>query len=105
MHHGRCIMKSHWRSVLRISAVLATILVPTFALAHGGSKLPPGFKLRGTFAGGYDGFLLFDGTILNHNGIESLTFDGAGNFTGTETFNILASAGQLTCVGTLAGTD
>ena len=103
-------MKSLRRPVLAMSFVLAAISISIWtavprASAHAEPQFPPGFKLRGTFAGGYEGFLLFNGTILNHNGIESLTFDGAGNFTGTETFNILGTAGQLTCVGTLSGTE
>lgn len=62
-------------------------------------------SLRSTFAGGFDdGFFLSGTTILAHNGIQTLAFDGNGNITGTETFNILSTAGQLTCVGTVAGT-
>ena len=103
-------MKSVRSSALTVAVVLAAISIFSWTaapgvFAHEGKKSSQSFKLRGAFAGGYDGFLLFGGTLINHNGIQTLTFDGAGNFSGTETFNLVGAAGQLTCVGTLSGTD
>lgn len=95
------------KKVLIGYAVLTAAIAAGIAASGSASIAQPPFsnaRLRGGYAGGYQGYLLVGGTILNHNGVEQITFDGNGGFTGSETFNILSPLGQLTCQGSLTGT-
>jgi hypothetical protein len=99
-------MKSAKRPFIRSAVLAAAVAAGIAALGSSGGAQPPfsNARLHGGYAGGYQGYLLLGGTILNHNGVEQITFDGNGGFSGSETFNILSPLGQLTCQGSLTGT-
>jgi len=99
-------MKSARRLLIRYALLSVALALSLVAFGSAGSAQPPfsNARLNGGYAGGYQGFLLVGGTIFDHNGVEQITFDGNGGFSGSETFNVLSPLGQLTCQGSLSGT-
>ena len=100
-------MKRAHRSLLSAVVLIAGVSGSSWPVLAGPNGESFESRLKGAYAGAYQGFLLLGGTAFDHNGIEQIRFDGSGGLTGSETLNILfpgPQGGQLTCQGSLSGT-